>query len=244
MRLSIIIVNWNVRELLDRCLNSIFSNLTSGEFELIIVDNASQDGSVEMIREKYPQVKLIINNENCGFAKACNQGIKIAQGKYLFFLNPDSQVTYNTYERITDFMESHPQVGTGGCYLYYSDRRIQTSFYRFTSLITVLGRSLLLYSFLPKNSLTAPLFSTYLRPKEQAEWVCGGAMVVRRQALENVGYFDETFFLFSEDEDLCYRMKQKGWKIALIPDTKVIHHHAQSAKKNTRNAIFDVAQVI
>lgn len=238
MDLSIIIVNWKVRELLGGCLNSIFSRLKGQEFEVIVVDNASEDGSVEMIKRKFPEVKLIINNENLGFAKACNQGIKIAQGKYLFFLNPDCQVTDNTYEKIIDFMESHPEVGVGGCYLYYPDGRTQTSFYRFTSLTTLLGRALLLYSFLPKNSLTAPFFFDCFMKNKSIERVCGGAMVVRREAFEEVGLFDESFFLYYEDEDLCYRMKQKGWKIAPIPNTKIIHHHNQSGKKNIRKAIF------
>jgi GT2 family glycosyltransferase len=242
MKLSTIIVNWNVKELLNRCLNSVFSGFECREFEVIVVDNASQDESVEMIRRKFPQVKLIINNENSGFAKACNQGTKIAQGKYLFFLNPDSEVANNTFDRIINFMESHPEVGVGGCYLYYPDQRIQTSFYRFTSLTTLLGRALLLYSFLPKNSLTAPLFFEHFRENKPIERVCGGAMVVRREALNEVGLFDESFFLYYEDEDLCYRMKQKGWKIASIPNTKIIHYHNQSGKKNIRRAIFSSYQ--
>ncbi len=242
MELSIIIVSWKVRELLDWCLNSIFSHIKSPEFEIIVVDNASEDGSVEMIRRKFPQVKVITNNENYGFAKACNQGVRIARGKYLFFLNPDSAVTNNIYDQIINFMESHPQVGVGGCYLYYPDGRIQTSLYKFTSLTNNLGRALLLYSFLPKNNLTAPFFSDYFRPNELIERVCGGAMVVRRETFEEVGLFDESFFLYSEDEDLCYRMKQKGWKVAPIPDTKIIHHHDQSSKKNIRKAIFSSYQ--
>jgi len=242
MDISIIIVNWNVREFLDRCLNSIFFYLKSREFEVIVVDNASSDGSVEMVKRKFSQIKLIINKENYGFAKACNQGIKIAHGRYLFFLNPDSEVTNNTYDQVINFMESHSEVGVAGCYLYYPDRRIQTSFYRFTSLANLLGRALLLYSFLPRNALTGPLFSDYLRSNRSIGRVCGGAMVVRREAFEEVELFDESFFLYYEDEDLCYRMRQKGWKIAPIPDTKIIHHHNQSGRKNIRKAIFSTYQ--
>ncbi len=242
VELSIIIVNWNVQELLKECLNSIFHNPGQYPLEVIVVDNASEDGSVEMIKRKFPEVKLIINNENCGFAKACNQGIKIAQGKYLFLLNPDSEVINSIYDQVVNFMESRPEVGVSGCYLYYPDRRIQTSFYKFTSLANLLGRALLLYSFLPRNALTGPLFSDYLRSNRSIGRVCGGAMVVRREAFEEVGLFDESFFLYYEDEDLCYRMRQKGWKIAPIPDTKIIHHHNQSGKKNIRNAIFSFYQ--
>jgi len=242
MDLSIIIVNWKVRELLDRCLDSIFSHLKGRDFEVIVVDNASKDGSVEMIKRKFPQVKLITNDENYGFAKACNQGIKIAQGKYLFFLNPDSEVANNTFDRIINFMESHPEVGVGGCYLYYPDRRIQTSFYNFTSLTNCLGRAVLFYSFFPKNKLTAPLFFEHFSQNKPIERVCGGAMVVRSEAFEEVGLFDESFFLYYEDEDLCYRMKQKGWKIVPISNTKIIHHHNQSGGKNIQKAIFSSYQ--
>lgn len=242
MDLSIIIVNWKVKELLNGCLNSIFSCLPGEEFEVIVIDNASQDGSVEMIKKNFPQVKLIVNKKNLGFAKACNQGIKIAQGRYLFLLNPDTEVTNNIQEKIINFMESHPEVGVGGCYLYFQDRRIQTSFYKFTTLASHLGRALLLYSFLPKNHLTAPFFPDYFRRSQSIERVCGGAMVVRREAFEEVGLFDESFFLYYEDEDLCYRMKQEGWKIAPIPNTKVIHYHNRSGGKNIRKIIFSSYQ--
>jgi len=238
MDLSIIIVNWKVKKLLNRCLNSIFSCLTGQDFEVIVVDNASGDGSEEMVKENFPQVKLIVNKSNLGFAKGCNQGIRIARGRYLFLLNPDTQLTNNIQEKIIGFMESHPEVGVGGCYLYYPDGRGQTSFYKFTSLTNHSGRAFLLYSFLPKNSLTAPFFSDFLRDNQSIDRVTGGAMVVRRQAFEEVGLFDESYFLYYEDEDLCYRMRQGGWKIASIPETKVIHHHNKSGEKNIRSTIF------
>ncbi len=238
MLLSITIVNWKVRRLLKRCLNSIFSNLQGREFEVIVIDNASDDGSVEMVRRNFPQVKLIVNSENRGFAKASNQGIDVSRGQYLFFLNPDSELTPGTFEKVVGFMESNPDVGIGGCYLYYPDGRSQTSFYRFTTLTNALAGAMLLSFFLPKNILTAPLFSDYLRPNEPVGRVCGGAMVVRREVLHQVGMFDESFFLYSEDEDLCYRAGRGGWRISPIPDTRVIHHHDQSGKKNVRQAVY------
>lgn len=198
-----------VKDLLHQCLNSIFSCIKNRTLEVIVVDNASTDGSVEMIRREFPQVKLIVNNENLGFAKACNQGIRQSQGKYLLFLNPDTEVVNDIRGKIVNFMEVHTEVGVGGCHLYYPDGRAQTSFYRFTTLKTLIGRAFLLYSFLPRNSLTAPLFFDYLRQNEPVERVCGGGMVVRKKALEQVGLFDDSFFLYYEDEDLCYRSKQQ-----------------------------------
>jgi GT2 family glycosyltransferase len=238
MTLSIIIVNWQVKALLRDCLSSLFSQRTSSSFEVIVVDNNSNDGSLEMVNQEFPQVRLVANDRNLGFAAACNQGIRIAQGEYLFFLNPDSQITGKLCDQILDFMSSHPKVGVGGCYLYYPDGRIQTSLYRFTSLTNSFVRASLLYFLLPRNRLTAPLFCDYLRPGEPADRVCGGAMAVRRDALEEVGPFDESYFLYAEDEDLCFRMKLKGWNVAAIPGTKVIHYHNQSSTKNIRKAIF------
>jgi GT2 family glycosyltransferase len=237
MLLSVVIVNWKVREFLERCLNSVFSHLEGRKFEVIVIDNASEDGSVEMVRQKFPQVRLIVNSENYGFARACNQGINVSQGKYLFFLNPDSELTPGICEAIMNFMEVHPQVGIGGCYLYYPDGRAQTSFYRLTTLTNAFSRAVLLYFLLPRNRLTAPLFDDYLKPGEPIQRVCGGAMVLRRDMLEKVGPFDESFFLYSEDEDLCYRARQEGWQIAAIPGTRVIHHHNQSGKKDIRQVI-------
>jgi GT2 family glycosyltransferase len=238
MDLSIIIVNWKVKDLLRECLRSIFSYPQERELEVIVIDNASGDGSDEMMRRKFPKAKLIANNENYGFAKACNQGIGIAQGRYLFFLNPDSELTPGVCKHIVDFMESRPDVGVGGCFLYYPNGTIQTSFYRFTSLANCFARASLLYFLLPRNRLTAPLFSDYLAAGENIDRVCGGAMVVRREVLNQIGGFDESFFLYSEDEELCYRAVKQGWKISSIPDTRVIHHHNQSSIKSTRAAIL------
>jgi GT2 family glycosyltransferase len=161
-------------------------------FEVIVIDNNSQDGTVEMMRQKFPQFKLIINSNNRGFARACNQGIMASRGKYLFFLNPDTEVGCNTYNLIIAFMESHLRIGVAGCYLYYPGGKIQTSFYKFTSILNHLGRALLLYTILPKIRLTTPFFRDYCMEDEAIERVCGGAMVVRREAIEDVGFFDTT----------------------------------------------------
>jgi GT2 family glycosyltransferase len=238
MDISIIIVNWKVKDLLSDCLHSIFSYPQGKELEVIVIDNSSRDGSVDMVKREFPQAKLIANKENYGFAKACNQGIGIARGRYLFFLNPDSELTPGVCNHIVDFMDSHPDVGIGGCLLYYPDGTTQTSLYRFTSIANSFVRASLLYFLLPRNHLTAPLFCDYLRPGEPADRVCGGAMVVRRDVLDQVGGFDESFFLYSEDEELSYRAARQGWKTSPIPDTRVIHHHNQSGMKNVRAAIY------
>jgi GT2 family glycosyltransferase len=238
MDLSVIIVNYKTKDFLDHCLESLLSSAPGTSSEIIVIDNDSQDGTREMMKQKYPQVTLIINHANYGFARACNQGIMASKGEYLFFLNPDTVIDSNTYDLILAFMKTQPRIGVAGCYLYSPDGRIQTSFYRFTSIPNQLGRALLLYTILPRIRITTPFFREYLREEYATEQVCGGAMVVRREAIEDVGLFDEAFFLYYEDEDLCYRMTQKGWKIASIPGTRIIHYHDQSSKKNIKKAIF------
>jgi GT2 family glycosyltransferase len=238
MELSIVIVNWKVKDLLRNCLDSIFAQREPGNFEVIVVDNNSKDGSEKLVQREFHQVKLVRNEENLGFGRACNQGIRMAKGDFVLLLNPDTTVELDTLRNITNYMKSNARVGIGGCYLYNPDGKSQTSFYKFTSITTLLGRTLFLYSFLPKNSLTAPLFVDYLRSHESVDRVCGGAMVLRYEALEQVGLFDDSFFLYYEDEDLCYRMKQKGWMVAPIPNTRIVHHHNQSGKKNVAMAIF------
>jgi hypothetical protein len=240
MHLSIIIVNWNVRELLARCLNSISSCLKSREFEVIVVDNASEDGSVEMMKREFPQVKLIENQENVGFGRASNQGIKIAQGKYLFILNPDTLVGPNTLENIIDFMDSNPKVGIGGCYVYYPDGRPQSSFYKFPTLLSYFSRMLSIFRILPINRLTQKFFWEYKdnNISGTVDRVLGGAMVLRKETVEQIGVFDEAYFMYAEELDLCYRARQKGWEVSTIPDTEIIHYHLQSGLQNIRTITF------
>ncbi|MDP3025605.1 MAG: glycosyltransferase family 2 protein [candidate division Zixibacteria bacterium] len=240
IKLSIIIVNWNVQELLKECLNSIFLNFSEENYEVIVIDNASEDDSVERIKEKFPQVKLIVNKENYGFAKACNQGLKIARGEYLFLLNPDARVDPLTLNRIIEFMQENPEVGVGGCYVCNPDGGPQESFYRFPSLLNTFGRMFSLFRILPLNRLTQPFFWNY--PLENVpqniDRVLGGAMVIRREALEQAGYMDESYFLYGEDMDLCYRLKKSGWKISPILGAKVSHYQGQSSKQDLEKVIF------
>ena len=240
MELSIIIVNWNVRELLRECLNSIFLHLTEPTYEVIVIDNASEDGSVEMIQKNFSQVKLIANKENYGFAKACNQGLQIAQGEYFFILNPDTIISSNTLKSVVDFMDFNPMVGVGGCYVYYPNGRPQPSFYKFPSLANSFGRMFSLFRFLPRTVLTDCFFDDYPdeRIPETVDRVLGGAMVLRKKALNEIGLFDEAYFMYTEEVDLCFRMKKKGWAVAPIPDTKVYHFHKQSSLQNVASATF------
>lgn len=240
VKLSIIIVNWNVRDLLRKCLNSIFLNSKGKSNEVIVVDNASKDGSTEMVQNEFPQVKLLANKENYGFARASNQGLKIARGEYFFLLNPDASVEPLTLIRILEFMEENPDVSVGGCYVYNPDGSFQESFYRFPTLLNTLGRMFSLFRVLPRNKLTQYFFWSYPHDNvpQNVDRVLGGAMVIRKKALEEVGQMDENYFLYGEDMDICYRMKQKGWKISPIPGTKVVHFQGESSKQDLGKVIL------
>jgi GT2 family glycosyltransferase len=240
MKLSIIIVNWNVKNLLKGCLNSIYYDSFYQDSEIILVDNDSKDGSVEMIQREFPLVRLIKNRENIGFGRACNQGIGIAEGKYIFILNPDTLVKPHTLQNIVNFMESNPKVGIGGCYVYCPDSTPQTSFYKFPTLLSYFSRMLSLFRILPRNKLTQKFFWEYTdndiaRPVDR---VLGGAMVLRKEMVDQMGAFDETYFLYAEELDMCYRAKLMGWEVAAIPHAEIIHYHQQSTIQNIRQATF------
>jgi GT2 family glycosyltransferase len=240
MLLSIVIVNYNTKTFLEDCLKSIFQGMDLKDKEVIIIDNNSTDGSPFWLKTEFPQVKLIENKKNLGFAKACNQGIEISSGKFIFFLNPDAYVTPDIWENIFAFMESHPQVGLGGCYIFYPDGKPQICFHKFSDLFNTMGRMFSFFRFLPRFWLTEPFFWDYPtgRIPETVDRVMGSAMVLRRTASEEVGGLDENLFMYAEEEDLCYRLKEKGWLIAPIPNTKVYHFHQQSSLQNIKESTF------
>lgn len=237
--LSVIIVNWNVKELLKQCLDSIFREVIESDCEVIVVDNHSTDGSVEMVRLRFPQVKLIANQENIGYGRAANQAAKIASGDLLFVLNPDTVVKGDTLLEIKEFMEQNPRVGVGGCFVFCPDGKPQDCFFRFPTLANSFSKNFSLFRVLPRTRFTASLFdSISVSNGQMPESVSGSAMVIRKLAFEQVGGFNENYFLYYEETDLCYRIRQKGWKIAAIPKTKVIHLLQQSARKNFSVSVF------
>jgi GT2 family glycosyltransferase len=238
--LSIIIVSWKVKNLLKNCLDSIFSDTSEKKSEVIVVDNNSQDGSVEMIQSEFPQVSLISNQENVGFGKACNQAIRIAQGNYIFILNPDTIVKPDTLQNIVNFMDCNPKVGIGGCYVYYPNGTPQSSFYRFPTLLSYFSRMFSLFRILSRNRFTQKFFWEYEDNNIAGpiDRVLGGAMVLRKETLRQIGTFDEVYFMYAEELDLCYRAKQMGWKVSTIPNTEIVHYHQQSSLQNIRETTF------
>ena len=233
MDLSVIIVNWNTKEYLLQCLESVFKVGQGTGWEVIVVDNASQDRSEVKAERKFPTIQLIKNDRNLGFAKAANQGFKKASGRYVLLLNPDAQVKPEAVERLMSFMDTHLDSGIAGAQLLNSDGSKQNSIANFPSLATELLNKRLLRWLFPKQYPGKEI--SYTEPIE-VDSVIGACMMVRREAMDQVGFLDEDYFLFLEETDWCYRMKRAGWKVFHVPQAEVLHFQGKSAEQDKRRA--------
>jgi len=233
---SVVIVNYNVKEFVQNLLHSLEKATRSIKAEIIIVDNASDDGSVELISEKFPDVKLVASKVNLGFGKANNVGFRMAQGKYIFILNPDTLVQEDTLEKLIAFFERTPEAGMIGCKILNPDGTLQLACRRgfpspWTSFCKVTGLS----SLFPKSRLFAKYNLTYLDEDQIAEVdaLSGSCMLMRKDVYDKIGGFDEQFFMYGEDLDLCYRVQKAGYKVFYVPETKIIHYKGESTKRSS-----------
>jgi len=227
MDLSIIIVNWNTKDLLLHCLDSLYQGAKGIEKEIFVVDNSSSDGSGTAVREIFPGVRLIENRVNMGFAKANNQAVSLSSGEYLLLLNPDTQVKDEAISKMLSFMKAYAKAGLVGAQLLNADGSKQNSIANFPSLATELfNKSVLRWLFPDKF----PGKETDYAGPVEVDSVIGACMLVRREAVEQVGLLDEEYFLFLEETDWCYRMKKAGWKIYHIPQAEVLHFQGKSAE--------------
>lgn len=241
MELSIIIVNYNVEHFLEQALLSVRKALKRVEGEVWVVDNRSVDGSVAMVREKFPEVYLIANEHNPGFAVANNQAIKLSKGKYVLLLNPDTVVEEDTFRKVVDFMDEHPDAGGLGCkmidgkgeFLPESKRGLptpQVAFYKMFGLSKIFPKSRIFgryhLGFLDKDKV------------HEVDVLAGAFMLLRKETLDKIGLLDETFFMYGEDIDLSYRITQGGYKNYYYPDTTIIHYKGESTKKTSVNYVF------
>ncbi len=233
--LSVIIVSYNVKEFLQNLLSSIEKASGKLSVETIIVDNASEDGTVESIAERFPSVKLIVNKENVGFGKANNQAMKIAQGKFLLLINPDTIVREDTLSEMIRFLEKTPDAGMAGCKVLNPDGTLQLPCRRsfpgpWVSFTKISGLSQLF----PKSKIFAKYNLTYLDENETypVDAISGSFMFLRREVYEKTSGFDEDFFMYGEDLDFCYRVKEAGYKIYYYPETEIIHYKGESAKRS------------
>ena len=233
MDLSIIIVNWNTKDLLLQCLESVYQTIKRVEMEVFVVDNGSMDGSIAAAKGRFPEVKFIQNEINLGFARANNQALSLAKGRYLLLLNPDTQVKKGAMERLISFMDAHPEAGGAGAQLLNSDGSRQNSIANFPSLATELLNKSLLRWFFP--SAFPGKERNYPEPIE-VDSVIGACMVVKRDAIEPVGLLDEGYFLFLEETDWCYRMRRTGWKIYHVPQAEIYHFQGKGVEMEKKKA--------
>jgi GT2 family glycosyltransferase len=235
-QVSIIIVSWNVRDLLKKCIESIFE-FSKGlkNFEIIVVDNNSSDGTVLMLQKEFlaPNIRIIANNKNRGFAAANNQGIKESKAKYALFLNPDAEFLEDTLLKVYAKMEQDEKNGILGCVLLNSNMTVQPSVRRFPRFFDIFFLFFKIYKIFPKilNHYLAKDFDYSLETvykSSEVDQVMGAFMFVRRSVLEKIGFFDEQYFIWFEEVDFCRRAKLAGYKIIFWKGAKIIHHGGKS----------------
>jgi len=242
MDLSIIIVNYNTKKLTLDCIASVMSSKTKYQNEIILVDNASVDGTVEEVRNRFPMVHTIANDQNVGFSRANNQGIHISKGRYVLLLNSDTVVEDKTIETMVHFMDEHKDVGISGCKLILPDGSLDEACKR--GFPTPSASFYYAFGFSkrhPKNPKYNQYKLTHLDPNQTHEVDClvGAFMMVRREVIDQIGGLDEEFFMYGEDIDWCYRIKQAGWKIIYYPETTVIHYKGASSRRRPLKIIYE-----
>jgi GT2 family glycosyltransferase len=225
MDISVIIVNWNTCDILRNCLASIYKNTRNIQFEVIVIDNASSDGSADMIRTEFLHAILIANTRNLGFAKANNQGLSIARGRYVLLLNSDTVLFDNAIEKIISFADSHMQAGIFGCRILNPDKSLQPTCFMFPSVLNAFLSSTYLYKLFQRSTFFGRERISWWDRSDvrEVDVVTGCFMLVRQEAIKKVGFMDERFFMYAEEADWCYRFKQAGYKIMFTPDAEIIH---------------------
>ncbi|MGB2988576.1 MAG: glycosyltransferase family 2 protein [Candidatus Zixiibacteriota bacterium] len=232
--LSIIIVNYNVRDLLRKCLKSILSFQKDLSFEVMVIDNNSEDQSTEMIKQEFTGIALLENSRNLGFSAACNQGTKRSRGRFVLLLNPDTEFTPGGITEMVKFMDSHTQAGICGPRMTDSRGKVHYSCRSFPSYLTAIssGQSILNRLF-PRNPLSRKYLRKDLNRTEriQTDWVSGSCLLTKREVFERIGLLDTRFFMYVEDVDLCYRAEKAGYSVHCFPNVTVIHHTGGSSRK-------------
>lgn len=248
MEVSVVIVSYNSRAVLDPCLQSLKKQNVFDDTEVIVVDNASSDGSPTMVRERHPWVKLIAGRKNVGFSRGVNIGIREARGEYFLILNPDTVVRPDSIERLLEFMKRTPSAGIVGPKLVYNDGTLQYSCRRFYTWKVLVLRRTILGKILKNSAAVADhmMLDFDHESTREVDWILGACLLVRRRAVESVGLLDERFFLYFEDVDWCYRMRQKGWKVFYHPEAVVTHSYARESAQSVinRSVIAHLASLI
>ena len=217
--ITVVIVNWNTREMLKDCLQSVYMALDDLVAEVLVVDNASSDGSASMVEAEFPGAKLIVNHDNRGFAAANNQAMKLSHGRYVLLLNPDTIVSPDTLSLMIDYADERPDAGVLGCQVYETHDRIQQTCFRYPDPVN---------TFLTETGLGRVFGRSWMgdwdrKSQREVDVVSGMFMLVRREVIEQVGLMDEEFFIYGEEADWCHRIRRAGWKCVFTPAAKIIH---------------------
>ena len=253
MDLSIIIVPWNVRDLARENLKAIFARTKNIEFEVIVADNDSKDGTAEMIRREFPRVRLIANDHNAGFAKANNQGIKISRGRYVLLLNPDMRVLDGTLEGMVGWMDGRKDAGVAGCRLVNEKGETVPHVRRFPGVWNQLAIVLKLPHLLPRilnhyfppvaDPLSAGNIGFDYAKEAEVDSVRGSFFMIRREVIDELGGLDERYFVWFEEVDYCRQAKSAGWKVMYTPVAKCIDHVGKSFSQVPRKFLYDEIQL-
>lgn len=240
--LSIVVVNYNVRDLLRACLRSIQASVCRWTFETIVVDNCSTDGSADMVRAEFPDVQLIVSPSNDGFAAANNRGIHASSpSRYVMLLNPDTVVPPDGLEKLVDFMEAHPEAGVVGPKLIKGDGTLDLACRRsFPNPRIAFYHSFGLDKLFPRSPEFARYNLTFLDEDVLSEVDCvvGAAMLVRRVVIDQAGLLDESFFMYGEDLDWAFRIRQQGWRVFYNPEVVIVHYKGQSSRQRSVRSIL------
>ncbi len=240
--LSIIIVNWNTKGHLQKCLDSIYNNTKDLVFEIIVIDNDSSDDSVKMVKDSFPQVNLIVNQKNVGFAAANNQAIRKSSGEYILLLNPDTIVMPNSIKIMFNFIKSNSDIGIVGPKILGSDGKIQLTCARnFPTLPRIFFDISTLSKRFPKSRIFGSYSMGYWDHNDEREIdsILGACMLIRRKMLDKIGLLDENFFMYAEDTDLCMRAKKANWKIWYLPKAQIVHFGGQSSRIDIENMTIE-----
>ena len=236
--LTVSIVNWNAGELIIKCIDRVFNTIKKHSFEVVVVDNNSTDGSIQEVEKKFPNVNIIKNDTNVGYARAHNQVLKSTKSSYVLLLNPDCLLTNGAVDDMLDYLTRNPEVGVAGPKVVSGEGSPHRTVVDFPNMKTECQRMLKAY-FPPFGDRLSKLLSTpakkiaqsYRRPICVSSTVSGPFLLLNRSMLDDIGYLDEDFFLFSEENDICWRAKERGWLRLYFPDAKVYHFLGGSRKK-------------
>jgi len=236
--LTIIIVNWNKKKLLQNCLTSIYNTQNYHNYEIIIVDNNSEDGSVNLIKKEFPKIILIENDKNLGFAKANNQAIRISKAKYIMLLNNDTIINqYDCFDKMIKFMEENIKLGVLGCKLLYADKTLQSLGENFSSAWEIFKTQILFLKTWERINIGNNISQkdNYYR---KVNYVSGACLLSRKEVFKKAGLLKEDYFMYGEDAEFCFRAHKAGWEVGVLSNIEIIHIHSKSTEMNLSEMLY------